>query len=173
MTRYSFTKHFKKAMGSRFDELPYPWYPEKKLPNTDIYAPIDVIIQLDENKWMLIEFEIHRADPSNNISKISYWLNCLGKDYEITVIQLFTPHYNHSNGGFKAKRKLSEYLGDKLIKNLHNKQYHSLSTTKMNKIEFEEFYKKIEEKPSHHHKKIMVELVSDYFFQIKNIISQI
>ena len=68
------------------------WIKEKQLPDTDIIAPIDIIITQDEKKWVRIELEIHRADPSNNIAKIAYWLSCPGKNYDITVIQVFTPH---------------------------------------------------------------------------------
>ena len=166
MVRYDFTTNFKNAMSRKFDDSFSDWDEEQKLPNTDIYAPIDAIIKLEEKKWILIEYEIHRADPSNNVSKISYWLNSAGKEYEVIVIQLFTPHYNHARGGFKAKRKLSEYIGEKLIKQLHSQHYHAISSMIMNKESFEKFYREYDKNPTPKMDKTMNMLVEDYFAQI-------
>lgn len=165
--RYNFTESFKSELYSQLDSVEVQWKKEKKLPNTDIIAPIDIIIMQDQKKWVLIELEIHRADPSNNIAKIAYWLSCPGKDYDITVIQVFSPHYNGKTG-FKAKRKVSEHLGNLLVKEKYNQKYIPLSSTIMDKPDFERLYKAFRNghSPSQEDIQTMRKMFKDYITQI-------
>jgi replicative DNA helicase len=105
----------------------------------DIKAPVDFYIK-EHEQIFLVEFEIHRADPSNNLAKIAYWLEKEKPSEDVNVIQCFSPHYD-TRKGYNAKRKLSEFLGKKLIEEHYSQRYHCIITDQLSKNDFNELYK--------------------------------
>lgn len=140
---------------------------------TDIKSPVDFKIDLNDEKICLIEFEIHRADPSNNIAKISYWLNTKKPKIKVLVIQAFTPYFFKSDTKKKAKMVHAEHLGCTLISKTYDQKYCSISTTSLTKSEFEKLYISFikDEHVSEFSQNQLRMLVEDYVTQIFSIIN--
>ena len=141
--RYFFTKRFKELMRKSLEDKygkRFKYKSEKDLAPSGIKAPVDLILS-GQNEMYLIEYEIHRADPSNNIAKISYWLHNEKPEQKITVIQVFTPHYISMSGKKNAKAVLVEYLGRELIEKQYDKRYRPIYSKSLNRSDFEELYK--------------------------------
>ena len=73
--RYNFTKLFQCEVKRRLHTKGIPVESEYELDGKNIKAPVDLYYKSSAGKEYLIELEIHRADPSNNIAKIAYLLN--------------------------------------------------------------------------------------------------
>lgn len=86
--KYDFTARFCDSLKKELSKLVYlcPNYDfGKELSGSNIIrAPVDFAVE-NRDKLFLIEIEMHRADPSNNIAKIAYCLENLKK--EAIVIQ--------------------------------------------------------------------------------------
>lgn len=166
--KFDFTIRFCEILKGELNQLGYSLDQNydlgKKLPSTDIIkAPVDFAIET-RDKLFLIEIEMHRADPSNNIAKIAYCLEQLRK--EAIIIQWFSPYYKkRTNDSDKAKKVLAEYLGKKLL----GERYHPIECD-IDRPSFEELYKKSEKGKKLDTKEID-EIVKDTFKQIRDIIS--
>jgi len=68
--------------------------------------PIDIALKSKDTQ-VFIEIESHRADPSNNVAKIPYWLQHNTEKKKVIMIQLFSSYYNRH----KIKRAVAEHLG--------------------------------------------------------------
>jgi hypothetical protein len=136
--KYDFTERFMNEIKENFSSEKIEFVYEFDLGLMDIRAPVDFCIK-EHEQIFLVEFEIHRADPSNNIAKIAYWLEIENPNKKVNVIQCFTPHYN-TRKGYNAKRKLSEFLGKKLIEEHYSQWYHCIFTDQLSKKQFNELY---------------------------------
>lgn len=133
----------------------------EQVSNEKIKAPVDFVIKT-EAKQFLIEIEMHRADPSNNIAKIAYCLEHLKKD--AIVIQWFSSNYKGRANSHKAKRVLAEYLGRQLL----GESYHSIEC-KMDKLSFEELYSRFE-KGKNPDTKALERIAEETYIQIRDVI---
>jgi len=79
---------FQDELKRQLAEKGIPMKNEKELDTQEIKAPVDLYYQNPSGKEYLVELEIHRADPSNNIAKIAYWLRCDNDEREIVVIHV-------------------------------------------------------------------------------------
>jgi len=97
--------------------------------------PVDIALRLGE-RFVLLEIESHRQDPSNNIAKIPFWLERNPVKERLLIIQLFSPFYDKH----KIKRGISEALGKLIMEKYPDRLlYRSLSFQP--KLSFEDFEK--------------------------------
>ena len=140
--KFDFTPRFCKILEGELKYLGHPLYPNydlgEEVPGNDrIKAPVDFAIET-RDRLFLIEIEMHRADPSNNIAKIAYCLEKLRKD--AIVIQWFSPYYKKRDSKLdKAKKVLAKYLGRQLL----GERYYPIEYN-VEKLDFEELYKTFE-----------------------------
>jgi hypothetical protein len=103
MTQYSFTNEFRneliQLLSKKIDIVK-----EEDLEPGYIKAPVDLYNKNSKGEEFIIELEIRRADPSNNIAKIGYWLE-EAKDRVVSVIQVFTPYYDRKTGSIDRSNK--------------------------------------------------------------------
>ena len=111
--QYLFTNRFKELMEERMQEKFKSHFTIKQevdLVSNGIKAPVDLKLS-NPDLVVIIEYEIHRADPFNNIAKIAYWLATENPTQPVIVIQLLSPYYLTFSGRKKAKAILAEFLG--------------------------------------------------------------
>lgn len=138
---------------------------------SELKSPVDLMVKRQKRIY-LIEYEIHRADPSNNVAKIAYWLYKEKPKEDVTVIQVLTPHYLNVSGKKNAKAVLAVFLGKQLIKKLHRKRYSSIYSKIFTKNEFEELYKSFPKNQTHSPEveDKIERFVEDIVEQVSNII---
>ncbi len=171
--KYNFTIKFQKELLNILENsLPFVIKTEEGLQLEDIKAPVDLYLVDDSNNLFLIELEIHRADPSNNIAKIAYWLENRHSYSNVIVIQVFSPYYL-TRMGSKSKKVLSEYLGKNLVEIIHSQRYYSISSEVIGKKDFEKLYREFKKGEKANTEKIgeLKELAEDYAKQILVILN--
>ena len=140
--QYEFTKRFKKLVEEKLNERfgkDFHIKSEMPLSSNRIRVAVDLEI-MNPRKIFLVEYEIHRADPSNNIAKIAYWMQNEKPKQDVTVIQFFSPHYDLRKGGKSSKRVLAEYLGQELIKKCLDGSYILISPENLTRKSFDDTY---------------------------------
>ena len=162
----SFTENLKKQVYNKL-RSDYQVFIEHRLKSIDIQAPVDIMINKSCTKY-LVELEIHRADPSNNIAKIAYWLES-NPDINVEVIQVFSPYYLQRNGNPSAKMKLAKFLGQRLIETGYMKKYHIIEVESKKKV-FEKNYKQYRTQPEKFNYTIMEELANQITKKIGSIV---
>jgi len=86
----------------------------------------------------IVEVELKRADPVNNVAKIYRYLeeDCSkfqGK--KVIFVHAFSPYY--SNGGGLTKRKTAEFIGNKMSERYENVAYLSIKFNSIESLESE------------------------------------
>lgn len=84
----------------------YDWEAEHVISGT----PVD-LAGASANETILIELEWRRADPADNTAKIFRHLSESESMRDVTVMQLFTDHYDLVSGDVSSKRKNAEFVG--------------------------------------------------------------
>jgi len=171
--RYNFTKKFQEKVQKLLLNRGISAKSEQDLDIEKIKAPVDLYSIDSHGKEFLIEFEIHRADPSNNIIKIAYWLEKDKNERDITVIQIFSPQYTLQSRD-SAKKEVAKYLGKTLIESIHGQKYVPINIEGLSRTDFNDIYKsfksgKSETKPDPEKCESMVSLakqVSDKIWTI-------
>lgn len=138
-TRYNFTKLFQCEVKRQLQKKGIPVESEYELDGNNIKAPVDLYYKSSAGKEYLIELEIHRADPSNNIAKIAYILNNDETIRNISVIQVFSPQYQIASGT-SAKMDVSQYLGKVLIDEKCGLEYHPIELEGYTREQFNKIY---------------------------------
>lgn len=136
--RYNFTKKFQDEVHRLLREKEYIGATEYELGSKKIKTPVDIYLATQDREF-LIELEIHRADPSNNIAKIAYWLHEDNTKRDITVIQFFSPFYMLESKT-SAKMQESIYIGETLIEQIHGQKYHYITLDGYSPKLFEKVY---------------------------------
>jgi len=170
--RYSFTEHFQNKVQQTLSSK-YNIKSKKEQDITDeIKAPVDLFYHDENGRDYLIELEIHRADPSNNIAKIAYWLDKEQTKRNVTVIQFFSPHYKLETKT-SAKMEVSIYLGDTLIKKEYRQKYLYITLDRYTPERFETVYKEFpqDRNPSRQAKRSMKRMAEQIAYKIYEIIT--
>lgn len=99
------------------------WETEYRVSGT----PVDVAGK-NNVATVLIELEWRRADPADNTAKLFRHLsNERIEAQEILVVQVFTNHYELSDGGFSSKRKNAEFVGETAADHFTNLIYEPIT----------------------------------------------
>lgn len=96
--------------------------------NIDLYASFPEYVYV-------IEVELKREDPVNNVAKIYRYLEEDGSEFEgnkLIFIHAFSPHYN--KGGALTKRKNAEFIGNKMSQEYNNVTYTSIEFNSMESL---------------------------------------
>jgi len=99
--------------------------------------PVDIVLE-SEDRLILVEIESHRADPSNNVAKIPYWLEHSAEKKKVIMIQLFSSYYEKH----RLKRDIAEHLGKILMEKYTDNFVYKAISMKMSFEEFERVYNK-------------------------------
>lgn len=90
------------------------------------FGNIDVYSKFPEHVC-IIEVELKREDPVNNVAKVYRYLEEDGSEFhgkKIIFVHAFSPHY--SDGGTLTKRKNAEFIGNKMSEKHENVAYLSI-----------------------------------------------
>jgi len=98
------------------------------------YGQVDIAGFSTEHVY-IIEIELKREDPVNNVVKIWRYLvengsPFLGKD--VKFIHAFSSKY--LIGGFLTKRKNAEFIGEKMSESIANISYYSIDFDSLNSL---------------------------------------
>ncbi|MFC6751966.1 hypothetical protein [Halorubrum tibetense] len=96
----------------------YNWKSEYGISGT----PVD-LAGVSADSTVLIELEWRRADPADNTAKIFRHLSDSESMKNVTVVQLFTHHYDLVSGGISSKRKNAEFVGRVAAESLDELNY--------------------------------------------------
>lgn len=92
-------------------------------------TPVDIAGRGDD--LVLVELEWRRADPADNTAKLfrhaSDSAEDTGEDTRVHVFQVFTRHYELSDGAVSSKRKNAEFVGETASRSLEDFEYTPLS----------------------------------------------
>lgn len=98
------------------------------------FGKIDVFATFPTRTY-IIEIELKREDPVNNIAKI---YRCLEEDSsefqgkKVIFVHAFSPHY--SEGGALTKRKNAEFIGNKMSEKYEDVAYLSIEFDSMKSL---------------------------------------
>ncbi len=168
--RYNFTKIFQNEVHKFLKKTDLIGTPEYDLNSKKIKAPVDLYIKTQDREY-LIELEIHRADPSNNIAKIAFWLHEDNTKRQVTVIQFFSPFYKLETKT-SAKMQESTYIGEILIEQIHGQKYQFITLDRYSPERFEKVYSGFPQKgtPSRKSKRSMKRMAKQVAEKIYEII---
>lgn len=125
----------------------------------EMRGPVDFFATTTDGKrTVIIELEIHREDPSNNVAKISFWCSKKRIENEVVFIQFFSPHYRRANKKQTERGLAKQELALFLAKKLTNKIKYRFLTVEMEKGDFEKIYNHVERNKEDFDK--LVDLVS-------------
>jgi len=98
------------------------------------FGSIDVYATLSEFVC-IVEAELKRADPVNNVAKIYRYLEEKGSEFEgkkLIFIHAFSPYYD--KGGALTKKKNAEFVGNKMSKEYKDLAYVSIEFDSMESL---------------------------------------